>query len=340
MAREAPRPGHDVQATGLGGRRIELEADVDRRTRDRMAAEPAVAMPRQVGQPFDDVRILDHDRVPVAAVERRMQLPARATRAGEGARRRSTRRSRARRARGRRAGRAPACAGRRRPPRSAVAGAGGGLSRRDDVGEPRDLVAREHASRARSPRRRACAARRRAPRAWTRREPATSRSGSKIGRPERRAGAAPAPELRFRTAYEAHPSAVEEARGGRDLATVAPGVEVELDDDVVVARLDADRVRVRQESGRRGGRADGTRATAHRGRRGTPPRRAGSRHGRAASSVELVEVGGRRVHRHCRSSTRRPDRAHPPAAGTPAAPESRTGELRVDGGASAADSAR
>jgi hypothetical protein len=51
MTRGAPRAGHEAEAACRRARGVELDADVERRAGERMAAEAAVAMPRQVGAP-------------------------------------------------------------------------------------------------------------------------------------------------------------------------------------------------------------------------------------------------------------------------------------------------
>ncbi len=62
--------GQELEVAGLGRRRLQLDAHVELRAHDRVAAEAAVPVPRQVGQPFDDAGWLHHHAEAVEAVDR------------------------------------------------------------------------------------------------------------------------------------------------------------------------------------------------------------------------------------------------------------------------------
>ncbi len=68
VRRSAVRARHEVELAGLGGRGVELDADRDARAQDRVAAEAAVAVPWEIGEPGGHVRVLDHDALTVEAV--------------------------------------------------------------------------------------------------------------------------------------------------------------------------------------------------------------------------------------------------------------------------------
>src|SRR5262249_42060746 len=73
VARAAPGAGSEVELSRLRRRRVELDADVQRRTRERMSSEAAVAVPGEVGQTLHRACRLEHARVPVGAIQYRAQ---------------------------------------------------------------------------------------------------------------------------------------------------------------------------------------------------------------------------------------------------------------------------
>src|SRR6266542_3641460 len=69
MRRATVRARDEVQLTGGCARRVELDPDRDAGAQDRVPAEPAVAMPREVGESSSDLGVLDDHALTVDPVD-------------------------------------------------------------------------------------------------------------------------------------------------------------------------------------------------------------------------------------------------------------------------------